>query len=152
MTGGFKHALKEAKKIEKKIGDYFTSKGYEVLSISSDNTCDLIIKKGDKKKLYEVKTDYIIREDFDTGNMFIECECRNKPSGIATSKSNWYIYYFINLNEMWFIKTSDLKFLIIQNDFELKKQVGDEGSNTQGYLIPRFRKDIKKLFTIKKLC
>lgn len=152
MKNRFLHALRKSKEVERQIADHFTSKGYEVLYISTDNTCDLIVKKDNITKLYEVKTDFIINEHFDTGNMFIEFESRNKLSGIATSQSDWYIYYFINLNEMWFIRTAYLKYLIITNDFKVKEQAGDEGSNTKGYLVPRFRKDIKELFTIRKLC
>ena len=46
---------------------------------------------------YEVKTDFKCAPLFDTGNLFIEYECRNKPSGISISQSDWFVTYFIYL-------------------------------------------------------
>lgn len=51
------------------------------------------LTEGKIKKLFsgqeaiEVKRDFKISE---TGNVAVEFECRGKPSGIATTKSDWY--------------------------------------------------------------
>ena len=152
MKNRFHHALRVSNKIETKIANLFASNGYEVISMSNDNSYDFVIKKGFEVKTYEVKTDFFIRKDFDTGNMFIEYECRNKPSGISTTSADWYVYYYFNLDELWFIKTSDLKDLIEEYTFLTTFQSGDDNSNTRGYLIPRNEPHIKELFTIRKLC
>jgi hypothetical protein len=84
---------------------------------------------------YEVKTDFKCAPLFDTGNLFIEYECRNKPSGISISQSDWFVTYFIYFNELWFIKTDNLKDLIANNDFPIFIDAGDLNSETKGYLI-----------------
>lgn len=104
---------------------------------------------------YEVKTDvYVVKgrelpngyfaKGFDTGNIFIEFETRGKDSGINVTKADWWVNIFYYLGEIWFIKVSDLKKLIAQNQFEIKdNDVGDLNSETKGFVIPRekFRKN-----------
>jgi len=108
---------------------------------------------------YEVKNDvFIVPEKklpngfvargFDTGNIFIEFESRGKDTGINVTKADWWVNTFYYLNEIWFIKVSDLKKLIKENDFKQTEQSGDDGSNTRGYLIPR--KQFKEKFIVKK--
>jgi hypothetical protein len=119
--------------------------------------------KDDTEVTYEVKTDvyvakgktlpngYVVK-GFDTGNIFIEFETRGKESGIKVTKADWWVYIFYYLGEIWFIKVSDLKQLIEDNNFEIKdNNVGDHNSETKGIVIPRekFRnKFIVKLFDI----
>jgi len=43
----------------------------------------------------EVKTDRVSAK---TGNLFIEFESNNIPSGISVIESNFYVYYIINNN------------------------------------------------------
>jgi hypothetical protein len=51
---------------------------------------DMIDEDGLK---YEVKSD---RWTFKTGNLCIEFECNNKPSGITSSEADFYFYYVVN--------------------------------------------------------
>ena len=37
------------------------------------------------------------------------------------------------------MRTSDMKMLIKDSEFKIAKQAGDEGSNTKGYLLPRYQ-------------
>ena len=101
------------------------------------------------EKTYEIKTDVKVAPLFDTGNIFIEYESRNKPSGIATSKADWFVTYFLFLNELWFIKTESLRKLILENEYPIFKDAGDLGSATNGYLLKR--KDVKKFFHVCKI-
>ena len=112
-----------------------------------------------KDVTYEVKNDvYVVppkqlpngfvAQGFDTGNIFIEFESRGKKTGIDITKADWWVNIFYYLNEIWFIKVSDLKKLIRDNDFKKTEQSGDDGSNTRGYLIPRHQ--FKEHFIIKK--
>jgi hypothetical protein len=128
------------------------SYGYEIISFNDNNTHDFILSINNTHKTVEVKTDvYCIPptkitlpsgaivnvKGRDTGNLFIETECRGKLSGINTSKSDIYIYYYPLLNEAWAIPTKKLKRLLKENNFELKENAGDENSNTKGYVIPK---------------
>jgi len=90
-------------------------------------------------KTYEVKTDVFCKPHQDTGNMFIEFECRGKFSGINVTKSEWFVMYFKHFDELWYIKTEKLKSIIKDNDFKITEFSGDSGSNTKGYLIPRYQ-------------
>ena len=64
------------------------------------------------------------------------------------TKADWWVNTFHYLNELWFIKVSNLKKLIKENDFKQTEQSGDDGSNTRGYLIPR--EQFKENFIVKK--
>jgi hypothetical protein len=113
-------------------------------------------------RTYEVKTDVLIRPDRmvysevfkkemllkgrETGNMFVEYQYRGVPSGIATTEADVWVYFFHHLNEVWIIKVDELRKLIAANDFPRFLDAGDEGSNTMGYLLPRF--EHKELFKV----
>jgi hypothetical protein len=141
-------SIKKNKKIEKEVIEYFNKKGLNVIKDNEDKNYDFLVEKNGITKKYELKTDYYISKNNDSGNMFIEYESWGRCSGICSTKSDWYVYYFYNLKEMWFIKTNELKFLIINNNIPTKDKCGDELSNTKGYLIPRKVKDIKNNFII----
>ena len=117
--------------------EYLESKGAKLISKNKNNSHDTILEFNNEKISYEIKTDVYCTPEKDTGNIFIEYECRNKPSGIEVTQAKWFVYYFKFLNQIWFIKTEDLKNLILNNKFKQTVQSGDEGSNTKGYLIKR---------------
>ena len=113
-------------------------------------------------RTYEVKTEVYIKPDRmvyssvfkkevllkgrETGNMFIEYHSRGNPSGIATTEADVWIHFFHHLNEVWIIKVDELRKLISENDFPKYLRAGDTGSNTMGYLLPRF--EHKELFKV----
>jgi hypothetical protein len=145
----FKKDLKLGNDGEDVVIQFLQSKGCIYDSSNNDNQYDIKMYKDNVMTSYEVKTDVKCAPLFDTGNIFIEFESRNKPSGIATSKAKWFVTYFLYLNELWFIKTNKLKKLIEENDFQIFYDAGDVGSATHGYLIKR--KDFKKYFNVYKL-
>jgi hypothetical protein len=125
------------------------SKGGKFIDSNNDNKYDIkMIVKG-KEKTYEIKTDVKCAPLFDTGNIFIEYESRGKASGITVTQADWFVTYFKYLNEIWFIKSYDLRNLIKQNDFPVFKDAGDIGSATHGYLINR--KKFKEYFHVCKI-
>jgi len=67
------------------------------------------ITDGDTK--YEVKCD---RLGYKTGNLAIEYECNNKPSGISTTEADYWIYFIISPDktDCYKIPVSDLLNLI----------------------------------------
>jgi len=94
----------------------------------------------------------------DTGNLCIEFRMHGKDSGIMVTKSDLWVIVFMNIGEVWIIKTEKLRKLISENNFNIKIG-GDEvyaGTNTlipeekrsHMYLIPR--KNYQSHFTILK--
>ena len=135
----FKKDLIEGEDGEKVVLKDLLSMGGIYISDNKNNKFDLMISKGGKEITYEIKTDVYCKPDRDTGNMFIEYECRNKPSGLLVSEADWFVTYYKYLNEIWYIKTNELYDLVDNTDFKETSNSGDEGSNTKGFLIPRFQ-------------
>lgn len=118
---------------ERVICEDLTYLGGEFITDNKTNTHDLVFLFKDKIITYECKTD-IYR---DTGNMFIETECRGKASGIEVTKAEWFVTFYKHLDELWYIKTDKLRDIL--KNFEHKEitQGGDKGSNTKGILLNR---------------
>lgn len=95
---------------------------------------DVIMKYNNKSVSYECKTDFYE----DTGNLFVETNCRGKKSGILVTQADWFVTYFTKTNEIWYIKTSKLKELIKNHNHTFISKVGDENSNTEGFLINKY--------------
>lgn len=148
---------------ERILIEYYKQYGGHFIKKSSDSEMpywDLMFEFPENKIIKtEVKTDVwvipgktlsngFVVKGKDSGNIFIEKHCRGKDSGIKITTADWWVNIFYHLGEIWFIKVSELKKLIEENDFKITQQSGDEGSNTSGYLISR--EDFKKYFIIKK--
>lgn len=86
----FSNDLKMGQKWEKECEKYFDNIQYPPPGKFSPY--DFI--SNDVK--YEVKAD---RMSFKSGNICIEIECSNKPSGIMTSEADYYIYFSIGPND-----------------------------------------------------
>ena len=83
-------------------------------------------------KLIEVKTDYKATK---TKNIFIEYQSRNKPSGIATSQSNWYA--FILSNEIIIlVEVKKLKELCRKYYKTDRDVLGGDNNTSKGILLP----------------
>ena len=140
---------------EKFISEYLEGKGLKLINTNKDNKYDLKMLKNNKEVKYEVKTDDKISRISDTGNHFVEFECKDrytrklKPSGINTSESDWYVFYYIHINEIWFIKTETLRNLVKTNNFKIWYEAGDKKNPTNFYLINR--KDFKQYFNVHKI-
>ena len=135
---------------EKHVALDLISEGSTFIKYNNDKYYDLMmLMPNGKELLFEVKTDDYCKPGNDTGNIFIEFECRNNQSGINVTKSDYFVYYYIHLGEMWYIKTNNLKKLISENNFRRTEFSGDKGSNTKGYLIPKKR--FIKFFNVRKV-
>ena len=133
---------------ERTVTQDLESIGAKLITDNKNNSHDLIVEKDGTQLKYEIKTDVFCFPQFDTGNMFIEFECRGKKSGIEVTTADWFVMYYKYLKEIWYIKTEDLKQLIKDNDFFQTFDSGDKNSNTRGYLIPREK--YKKHFIVRK--
>lgn len=132
---------------EKIIREFLESRGAKFISDNKDNSYDLLMLMSNGKNVsFEIKTDVYCEPHNDTNNLFVEFECRNKPSGISVTKSNYFVNYYPHLKEVWFIKTNKLLKLISEEDFKTTEFSGDNKSNTKGYLIPRYQ--YKKYFKV----
>ncbi len=148
---------------EKVLIKELENKGLTFVSDNKDNKFDLLMKLPTGNDItFEVKTDVwcvpgrymempfgkIWVEAKDSGNLFIEFECRGKSSGVTVSTANTFLYYFPYYGEYWAIQMSTLRKLISNNNFRTTQQSGDDGSYTKGYLIPREK--FKSYFKIYK--
>lgn len=141
--------LRKGNETEIRISFLYENNGYTRVEKRDDGKYDLLLQKDDILKSFEVKTDFYVKSDKDE-NIFVEFEYKNRPSGISTTEADWWVNYFYNLKEIWYITTEDLRNLIEEYTFLTTYQSGDDGSNTRGYLIPRNEKEIKKYFKVKK--
>tara|TARA_R110000868_G_scaffold203969_4_gene451924 strand:- start:4734 stop:5192 length:459 start_codon:yes stop_codon:yes gene_type:complete len=137
----FKQDLVVGEQGETVIMDDLISLGAKFIDDNKDNKYDLLMEKGGKQIKYEIKTDVYCKPTYDTGNMFIEFECRGKASGILVTQANWFVMYYKHLKEAWYIKTEDLKNIVENedNNIRITQFSGDSGSNTRGYLVPRHK-------------
>lgn len=137
MHYNFKKDLTEGVDGEQTIINFLESKGLLFLNSNNDNKYDIKLLKNSKEITYEIKTDVYCSPLKDTGNLFVEFECRGKPSGIQVTQADWFVTYYKYLNQIWFIKSNKLKNLINNQNFKITQNSGDTNSNTRGYLINR---------------
>lgn len=137
----FEKDLTEGNEGENLVIQHLKKLGGTLLSKNDDNQYDAIVERNGKKVKYEIKTDVFCKPSYDTGNIFVEVQCRGKESGIMVTKAQWFVTYFKHLEEIWYIKTKDLLKLIEEHKQNLlfKEFSGDKGSNTKGWLVPRWK-------------
>jgi hypothetical protein len=78
----------------------------------------------------EVKTDYKATR---TGNLFIEYESRGKPSGLSTSKADYWAFIISN-EQIIIVETNKLKTLCRDN--KLSRVNGGDSNTSKGVLLP----------------
>lgn len=83
-------------------------------------------------KRVEVKTDFVAEN---TGNVFIEYESRNNPSGIATSDAEWYAFV-LGTNNIIMIETEALKTKARKYIKTSRDVVGGDNNTSRGILLP----------------
>jgi len=109
------------------------------MNFNNDFRYDLKIGQKFETKLYELLGKTIeVKRDFrclETGNIFVEYESRNKPSGIATSISDYYCYW---LSEYHFImiEKEELKILCRQFLNTNRDVLGGDMNTSKGILLP----------------
>lgn len=114
------------------------------MNYNRDFKYDLKIGQIKEENLNEILSNSLIEVKYDlkaleTGNVFVEYESRGKPSGIATTLSDWYC--FAISDTFHFISTKDLsdrcrKYLKSNRDV-----LGGDNNTSKGILLP-----IKELF------
>lgn len=98
---------------------------------------DLINYMFSDGKHIEVKNDRLIHK---TGNLFIEYESRGKPSGLATTTAEYWIYRMDELDISFIFPT---KTLIQVCRYYYKEKIyfknGGDNNTSKGFLIPLTR-------------
>jgi len=137
----FRKDLNEGNKGENLVIEHLKKLGSTLISKNNDNRYDAIVERNGERIKYEIKTDIFCEPTNDSGNIFVEVECRGKASGIMVTEAVWFVTYYKELEEIWYIKTKDLLHLIETNkkNFFFKENAGDKGSNTKGWLVPRWK-------------
>ena len=95
---------------------------------------DIKIYKNDKITRYEVKSDRIT---YYTGNITIEYECFNNPSGIATTRAKYYAYFVVKPNnsyDLYIIPVKKIKQYIERKKY-LKISSGGDYHLSKFYLF-----------------
>ena len=77
----------------------------------------------------EVKSD---AQHKSTGNYFLEYYCRNKASGISSTKAE---YFFIYLDELYIIKTDTLRDIFLKYKGTNKDKIGGDNRKSLGIII-----------------
>ena len=125
------------------------SVGATFIKDNKDNRYDVIMNINNEEIKYEIKTDVFCKPEYDTGNLFIEYECRGKSSGLMVTEAKWFVTYYKHLNEIWYIQSDVLKKVLMDNDIRKTQFSGDANSNTKGWLLPRHQ--YKKHFIVRKV-
>lgn len=137
----FKKDLKQGLQDEKDIARILKRKyNCSILDFNpnNDSQYDIRIEINGIQELLEVKTDrYETHKGF-TGNICAEMYCSGKPSGVLTSKSTIYCFYFPDNKNIYMIRTEKLKQLIKENGNQMGWFTdGGDGGKTKGLLISR---------------
>lgn len=122
--------------------------GGSLLNKNKDNRYDINVNFNGNEIKYEIKTDVFCTPENDTGNIFVEYQCRGKFSGLLVTEAKWFVTYYKHLREIWYIQTDVLKKIIVDNKIPKVEFSGDKGSNTKGWLVPRYQ--YKKHFIVRK--
>lgn len=139
----FQQNLKQGQKYEKESLKYFDYDTYNIMKgYFKDYDIELI--KDDKKTTVEVKSD---RQSSITGNMAIECEYNNEPSGIASTKADYFVYFVVHKDrdECYCFPTEELRNMVKS----CRKVRGGDGYKSQMYLVKisdcgKYRKYLNK--------
>jgi len=128
----FTEDLAFGKNYEKLATEYFESDIVEHAPNKRFKPYDFKVFENNKWIKVEVKSDRMTKE---TGNICIEFKCSNKPSGITTTESDYYIYFVVGTDDVYKIQTEDIRAIIKNNKFRTCK--GGDFGRSEFYLIPR---------------
>ena len=121
--------LEFGREFERKALDYFEHTSYEF----APNRCfkDYDIKL-DGKTTIEVKADRLAHK---TGNVVIEYQCNGKPSGIESTRADFWLYFIDKTNEVYRFRPTEIKeFICKLNPRSVK---GGDGYRSRMYIVPK---------------
>lgn len=131
----FNEQLKQGNDGEQVIVD-FLQRQFNMRFLNSNNTHDYDIKMI-KEYTYEVKTDRYNKFKKETTNMFIETYCNGKPSGVSSSKADYFVYFFPDINELYLIKMDDLRKMLYDGSKAIYYSGAGDRNKVNGFLIDK---------------
>lgn len=125
----FEKDLAQGKKYEVESLNYLDYDTYEMKEGYFKEYDLTIFKDGTPTKI-EVKSD---RQSSTTGNMAIEYECKNKPSGLSATTADYWIYFVVHKDkdECYKIPTDELRELVK----DCRKVRGGDNYMSRMYLL-----------------
>ena len=137
--------LAQGNKGEEIIAQYLTEKKpqYGIAEFRNDKLYDFRLTSHTETDLcFEVKTDRW--EHFNntmTYNIFIETSCSGIDSGVMSSQANYFVYYFPDFEEAYFIQSEKLREFVNEHKedgdgIQWKTKAGD-GGRVEGVCIHR---------------
>lgn len=130
----FKDDLIEGHEWEQKVANWLQSRGAEIIESNNTSSHDILYKKNGKLLQMEIKHDILSKS---TGNVAIEFKSNGLPSGICTSKAD----YWCQIVEDKYLYIIDRPYLIY-NILKGKYRVTSGGDNHKTYMyiidIPTF--------------
>lgn len=129
-TYNFKKDLKESEKSVNLVIEKLKEQGCTDVETNDDGRYDIIFTRDGKQFTAEVKNDLMWET---TKNVAIEFESRKKPSGISTSKAD---YWFYVLGEQIYIcTTGSLRVFLVQHWDRFRRVKGGDDGTSQLALI-----------------
>jgi hypothetical protein len=132
----FRKDLPIAKATEREVAGLLALRyDFTIVHFEDTSRYDFLLKIREREIKVEVKEDFTCEK---TGNVGLEYACRGKPSGIAVSEADFYIYK---------LHTKDFGIQYILHPVHLLKRMiaekqyfrivngGDKGSNSMNYLF-----------------
>lgn len=157
----FKLDLAKGEAGEVEVADFLKKMGFEILNFNKNMDYDILAIQrrfasviGDRllhtipnqQYTFEIKTDeWEHYHEKVTNNMFIEISCNGKPSGIAGSKSDFFIYYFPKHETLYAIERKKLIKELYSMGGIRSSQSGD-GGRVLGYLINKTEPEVLQHF------
>lgn len=93
--------------------------------------------RGGVLEKYEIKTDtYEYHKGRITNNMFLERSCGGRPSGITTTRADFFVYYYPYWEIMYIMNLRELKKFLQDKEWALG--YGGDKKASYGWLINRF--------------
>ena len=114
--GNFNRDLEIGQTVEKEFSAILKSGGATEIEENNDYRYDISCNISGKIKLFEVKFD---QQTITSPNLAIEFESRGKPSGIATSEADYWVYkiFFEGRWVFALIKAAKLKEIILSEAY-----------------------------------
>lgn len=133
---GFQESLTSGQKSENLVLDIIKKK-YPKAFLKEGYHKEYDIMIPEINKTVEVKKDFKSQH---TGNVVIEVEMNNRPSGLETSTADWWVFHLNDIELVW-IKLKRLKELVKSEDYNLVEFIGKGDTiSKQAYLVKK--KDI----------
>ncbi|GAA5437557.1 hypothetical protein [Deinococcus aquaticus] len=140
----------EGVKVEDGIINYLTGKGWDLLERPEGKHPEWDIKVGNDKgrvETIEIKGDYTVYP-----NVVFEFWHNGKPSGIATSKADWYMIYFVKTNELFTVKRSQvLEMFMTHPELWTLRKVNNPSTEIETLTYGLSKENIKRIAFYKKV-